>query len=38
VTGETFFGEAPNEQTRFEMGLSIAAQGKWPLFPKCYFE
>ena len=33
ATGETFFGVAPNEQTRFEMGLSIAAQGKWPLFP-----
>jgi hypothetical protein len=31
--GETYFGVGPNQQARWELGFSIAAQGKWPLLP-----
>ena len=31
--GATYFGVEPNQQARWELGLSIAAQGKWPLLP-----
>ena len=31
--GETYFGVEPNQQARWELGFSIAAQGKWPLLP-----
>ena len=31
--GETYFGVKPNRQTRWEAGLSLSAQGEWPLLP-----
>lgn len=31
--GETYFGVKPNQQTRWEAGFSLYAQGEWPLFP-----
>ena len=31
--GETYFGVGPNQLARWELGFSIAAQGKWPLLP-----
>ena len=31
--GETYIGVKPNSQTRWEAGLSLSAQGEWPLLP-----